>query len=113
MAEIRVNAEQWNAIPGDEQNRIVAALREVGALNVEDQIIPDPSEAPFTEKTPFDLVGNPLKAKGMREAICKAACDAVAAQAVIWCTANTAGAGLVACLAAVEGVRQVCRRACE
>ncbi len=110
MASIKVNAGQWNAISENERQSIIDGLRETGAIKAEDTVIPDQDEPPFTEETVLEPMWNPIKdvAKGA----CKALCDATAAAAVAWCTANTAGVGLVACLALAESARKECRKRC-
>jgi hypothetical protein len=42
MADIRINADQWNAISSDEQNQITENLRVSGLLKGESRIVPDP-----------------------------------------------------------------------
>lgn len=106
MADILVNSEQWNSISEEERKRITEGLRKVGALRAEDQVKGDPAVAPFDENTQFTPMWNPIKD------VCKALCDTAAAAGVAWCTANTAGIGLAACLAAAEVARQGCRDRC-
>lgn len=106
MAEIKVNKDQWEAITADEQAAIFDGLRKTGAIKIGDRIVVDPVAPPFTENTEMEPMWNPLKD------LCKAACDVAAATGAAWCTANTAGLGLVACLAASEAARQVCRDRC-
>ena len=110
MADILVNANQWNVVPTDEQERIVTALRETGALLDEDRIVADPSVTPFTEDTVLEPMWNPIK--DIVEGACKLACDTVAGTAAVWCTGNTGGAALVACLAIAEAARKECRKRC-
>jgi hypothetical protein len=106
MAEIRINEGQWAAISEEERSHIVDGLRKSGALQPEDIVVGDPSVAEMTADTPLEPMWNPL------EDICKAACDVAAGTALGWCTLNTAGLGLVACIAAAEAARNACRDRC-
>lgn len=106
MANILVNKQQWDALSNDEQERIAEGLRSTGALDASDSIVPDEQTAPFDENTKLEPLWNPLKD------VCKAACDVAAVSAFGWCTANTAGAALVACLALADAARQECRNRC-
>jgi len=106
MAEIKINENQWNAVSADEQRKIIDGLRSTGALQPDDVIVGDPSVPEITEETVFAPMWNPLKD------LCKAGCDIAAAAALAWCTANTAGVGLAACIAAAELARAECKRRC-
>jgi len=106
MANIIVNENQWNSITEDEQRKIIDGLRENGALQSKDNIVANPSAPEITSDTEFEPMWNPIKD------ICKAICDTTAAAGVAWCTANTAGLGLAACIAVAEGARQECRKRC-
>ena len=124
MANICVNEEQWNAVPMDERELIITGLRATGALRSDDQIVGDPSVERFTSEPELEPMWNPLRGiqkvidKGkdfIREAEragCKLACDATAAAACAWCTANTVGAGLVVCIGVAETARSKCRKGC-
>ena len=106
MAEVRVNEAQWNAVPEGERKRIVDGLRQSGALQPGDTVVADASAPEMTADTPFEPMWNPLKD------VCKAGCDVVATTAMAWCTANTAGLGTVACIAAAEAARNACKDRC-
>lgn len=106
MADVKINAQQWNSVSKEEQQRIENALRETGALKAGDRIVGAEDVPPFTADTELAPMWNPIKD------VCKVACDSAAAAAVAWCTANTAGVGLAACVAAAEAARQVCRDRC-
>jgi hypothetical protein len=107
MADIKVNKAQWDSVTDDDKKKIIDGLRTTGALKDGDKITGDANTAAFTKDTNLHPLWNPLKD------VCKAACDSAAVAAVAWCTANTAGVGLVACLAAAEAARQECHRKCD
>ena len=106
MAEILVNKGQWDAVSSEERSRITEALRSSGAIREEDSIVGSPDVEAFTEDTQMEPMWNPIREP------CKAACDVAATAAAGWCTANTAGVGLAACLAAAEAARRECRKRC-
>jgi hypothetical protein len=106
VTDILVNKNQWDSLSEDEQNEIVRGLRGTGAIKIGDKIVGDPNVPPFDENTPLEPMWNPIKD------ICKAACDTTAAAAAAWCSANTAGVALAACLAAAEAARRECRKRC-
>lgn len=103
---VKVNKAQWESVPAQERERIIEGLISVGALVPGDKIIGDDTMPPFTEESVIELCWNPLKEP------CKIACDAAAGAAFAWCTVNTAGAALVACYAAAEAGRNLCRDKC-
>jgi len=106
MSEIKINATQWNAVSPEDQQKITEGLREAGSLRPEDVIVGDATIPEFTKSTQLEVMWNPL------EDICKAACDVAAGTALAWCTANTAGIGLAACIAAAEVARKECKKRC-
>lgn len=106
MADIKINKQQWDALSQEDQKAITDGLRSTGGLKIGDRIVGDPNVPPFDENTQFAPMWNPIKD------LCKAACDLAAGTAAAWCTANTAGAGLVVCLAAAEAARQECHNRC-
>ena len=106
MAEIKINEDQWNAVSDDEKVKILDGLRSTGALSDDDVIVGDPNVSELTADTVLEPMWNPLKD------ICKAVCDVAAGAALAWCTANTAGVGFAACVAAAEVARGECKRRC-
>ena len=42
MADIKLNAEDWERLTEDEQAQVINALKQAGILTGEDTIIPDP-----------------------------------------------------------------------
>lgn len=106
MADLKINKQQWDALSSEDQKAITDGLRSTGGLKIGDRIVGDPNVPLFDENTKLEPLWNPI------QDLCKAACDAAAVSAVAWCTANTAGIGLAACLAAAEAARQECRNRC-
>ena len=106
MAQIRINKAQWEAVADSDKEAIIQGLRSTSALKIGDTIISDEDTPALTEDTLLEPMWNPLKG------ICKAACDVAATAAVAWCTANTVGVGLVACIALAEAARGECRNRC-
>ncbi|ABM03214.1 hypothetical protein Ping_1396 [Psychromonas ingrahamii 37] len=106
MTDIKVNKEQWDAVSADEQQRITEGLIGTGVMQEGDRIIGSDSEPKFDKNTLMEKGWNPLKD------ICKAGCDVAAGAALGWCTANTVGVGLVACIAAAEVARRECKKHC-
>jgi hypothetical protein len=106
MAQIRVNKQQWEELSAADQQKIVDGLRGTGALKDGDTIIGDEDTPAFDENSTLEPMWNPIKD------ICKALCDTAAASAMAWCTANTAGIGLAACIAAAESARKECKKRC-
>ena len=113
MAAIRINQTQWNSVAEPEQRKIMKGLRKVGAIGAKDTIVGDASVARITLSkvkasksiiTPMDGVG---------QTVCKIACAAAAAAGAAWCTVNTAGIGLAACLAVAGAAKEACDKACE
>lgn len=105
MADIRINADQWNALSSDEQNQITQNLRTNGLLKGESRVVPDPYVAALGE--------NDLKPAGwVPPRVCRALCDTAQAAAVAVCVAETAGVALVACLAASQIAGDACRDEC-
>jgi hypothetical protein len=103
MADIKVNADQWDAISKDEQKKITEGLRSVGSIKAEDNFVADQGAPAFDADQGISILWDPLKdAKNIL-------CDAAAGTAFAWCTANTAGLGLATCMAAAEAGRQACR----
>ncbi|PER84894.1 hypothetical protein CN498_23425 [Bacillus thuringiensis] len=107
--EILINDFLWKQVDSEEQIKIQQGLKEVGVLK-EGQVIKGSKFKPYSEKDELlnlDFsIGNVLKEP------CKAACNVAAAAAAAWCTANTAGVGLAACLVAAEEGRKLCRDRC-
>ena len=105
MADMLINKDEWDAVPPAEQKTILDGLIAAGTLKSGDRIVGDPGVPAST-----------LRAVGDRwepwKDLCKAGCDVVAGAGAAWCTVNTVGVGLIACLAAAEVVRNQCRDRC-
>ena len=106
MANVGVNAVQWNALSDDEKSTITAAFREAKLIGADENLVADPAAPPYQSTSPEFMGWDPL------EDLCKKGCDIAATAAAGWCSANTAGVGLVACLAAAEAARKHCRKKC-
>ena len=106
MADILVNEGQWKSLSKDEQDNITKGLRSTGAMKTGDQIVGSAASPVFDKNTKMEPLWNPI------EDLCKAACDVAAGAGAAWCTANTAGIALAACLAASEAARRECRKHC-
>ncbi len=107
MAEILVNAEQWNALSSDGQNQIIGALRECGTLKFEDKIVPVESvSAEPVGKLELTLIWDPL------EIPCKIACDALAYTGMGACLTLGAKPLIAACVLIVRAVQKECRKRC-
>lgn len=98
MADIPVNANQWNEVSESERASIVQGLRESGILKPDDNVVPS--------------VGLDALEWDPGKDICKAVCDATAGAAVAWCIANTAGVATAACIALANSAREECKRRC-
>ena len=104
MSDIKVNKSDWEGASPDEQKAILEGLIQTGALKPGDRILGDTAISSTDNR-----VGerwNPIKDG------CKALCDIAAGTGAAWCTANTVGLGLAACLAAAGAVREKCRDGC-
>lgn len=106
MADIKVNKDQWGALGEDEQQKITKGLKGCGVIQESDTIVGSEQISPFDKQTQLEPMWNPL------QDLCKSACDVAAGGALAWCTANTVGIGLAACLAAAEAARQECKNHC-
>lgn len=111
MAEIKINKSQWDEVDEDTRQKIVDGLRKVGALRADDKIVSAVDVAAFTVDPKFAAVQEPtaLGFIAFRDPFRDAACDIAAAGALAWCTANTAGVGYAACVAAAEAARNACK----
>jgi TRAP-type mannitol/chloroaromatic compound transport system substrate-binding protein len=106
MTDILVNKGQWDALPKEEQDKIIKGLRETGAIYDTDEIVGDDSVSPIDENTQLQPMWNPLKDA------CRALCDVAAAAALGWCATHTAGTGLAVCVAIAEKARTRCKNNC-
>ena len=102
MAEIRVNAQQWNAVKEEDQKRIDTALKAVGALKPDDVIVPD-LNAPVikTQAVP-----------GTSGWLCEFLCHAAANAGRAACFQLVDPVAIAACLAAVEVALKKCLKEC-
>ncbi|NJK53644.1 MAG: hypothetical protein HC936_14090 [Leptolyngbyaceae cyanobacterium SU_3_3] len=98
MANIRINANQWNSLSEDGKHQIIQIYRNTGLLKGDDNVVPD-SGVPLVENIEF-----PIPPK-----VCRIACDATATAAAC---AVLAPELIAACIAGAEIARQACRDAC-
>ena len=110
MANIPVNAAQWNAVSREDQEKIIAAFKESKLIGSDDTIVPDPNAEALDEDSPIIMAWNPIG--DLKKSLCKKLCDALAATAFAWCAANTAGVGYIGCMAAAEALRKACKKKC-
>lgn len=109
MANIRLNAEQWNSFSPDIQFQIVSILKKANLLDEDHTVVAD-AKAPRAEDMMPGFLPNPF---------CESACDASAVVAAVVCDASAAIAAvdcsvlapeaIAACLYAAELSRQACR----
>ena len=97
--KIKVNADQWISASDEERELIRSGLIEVGALEVDDLVIPDGAAAPFDMSNGISLQWNPMLD------VCKIGCDAAAGIGFAWCVVNVTGDALAACLALTDSAR--------
>ena len=107
MAEIKISEATWSQVDDKDKKLIHEILKEAGSLKKEDQIVGSAEIQAYSEDEDIiNLRWNPVKD------LCKSACNVAAATAAGVCTAETAGVALVACLAAAEEGRKLCRGRC-
>ena len=102
MADIRINATQWNALTEAIQRQIEQELKLAGALRPEDHIVPDP-EAPLVDEITTDR---------LTDWICKMACELAAAAGKVACFKLVNPAAILLGLGVVEEARKQCRKRC-
>lgn len=101
MADVKIDKSKWDALSDEEKRKITDGLIKAGTLKSGDNIVGDAVVGTSVQPA-WDPVGD----------ICRGACDVAAGVGAAWCTANTVGVGLIACLAAAEAVRNECRNHC-
>lgn len=110
MATIFVNREAWESLSKEDQDSIIAALRDGGAMkdgdtlspadDVEEAMVPNSS---FIKDAAEALAGNPA---------CEAACSAAYASAVSRCNLLPHPAARAVCFSAAMGAYALCLRNC-
>ncbi|MEH6847837.1 MULTISPECIES: hypothetical protein [Bacillus cereus group] len=107
MAKIKISEETWSQVHEDEKKKIHNILIEAGSIDKEDKIVGDTAIPAHKEDEDIMTISWNLK-----KDLCKATCDVIAATAAAACTAGTEGFGLVACLAAADAAKDLCRDRC-
>lgn len=54
MAEIRINADEWNSLPEEDRAKITELMREHNLLEEDEEIIPDPDTLPTSARKESD-----------------------------------------------------------
>src|SRR5688500_10797035 len=98
MADIPVNREEWESLSSQDQEEVLKALKEAGAITDKDRVSPS-DDAPRM----LSAAGNPA---------CEAACNAAYAAAVARCNLIPVPAGRAVCFAAAMAAYAVCLRNC-
>jgi hypothetical protein len=100
MANIRINANQWNSLSEDGKHQIIQIYRNTGLLKGDDNVVPD------SGVSRVDNIGFPIP-----PSVCRIACDVTATAAAAAC-AVLAPELVAACIAGAEIAREACRDAC-
>jgi hypothetical protein len=103
MADIKINASEWNALSTEQQTEITAILRRAGSIGDGDKIVPD-AAAPEIGLAAADAI----QPEGFW---CKLACNGAEAAAVAACAALSGPAAAV-CVAAAHAAGEYCRSKC-
>ena len=103
MANLSVNAVEWNSISAEDQTRITTILKTSGLLGQTDKIEGHP-EAP----TIAMLSSSTMKPQSI---FCKIGCDLAEAGAVAACSVFS-GPALAICIAAAHAGGELCRSKC-
>lgn len=110
-AAVKINKDQWDAVSPADKQKITAGLRRSGILKRNDYIIGSPNVGVYSRSI-FMPLGDLEPLAGVFSGACRIGCDGIAAGALVWCGANTAGAGLIACIAGAEAGRELCKSQC-
>jgi hypothetical protein len=103
MSELKLNANDWNALPKEDQAQIVKLLQKTGLLKPGDILKPDPTAAASR--------GAALSPEAVGGMFCKPLCDIGEAAAVALCAALPPPANAV-CIAAAHAGGELCRKNC-
>ena len=104
MANINVNAAEWNSLTGEQQNQIMGILRRTDLLKEGDRIIAD-ANSPRVGM----LAEGAVQPAGFW---CKLACNAAEAAAVAACGLLSGPAAGI-CIAAAHTAGELCRSKCR
>jgi sulfite reductase beta subunit-like hemoprotein len=123
MANIHVNAAEWDNLTEEERRRISSIMEEHGFLTGSDRIVADASAPPAMQvcKTAAKHLASVARDhKGISEAAarqrafdwCKAGCNIAEAAAVAACVLVPTPGNIV-CVAVAHGGAEFCRSQCE
>ena len=116
MAEIKINAGQWDELSEDEKKEIHTILKESELIQEEDQIVGDPNIPVFDPTAPIQLFTTsiqPMAAGSVNVNACEQRCDDAAAVARAACAGIPNWGWRIGCLAAIEAARWVCKSRCN
>ena len=113
MAEIKINAGQWNELSENEKKEVHTILKESELIQEEDQIVGDPNIPVFDPTVPIQLYTTSTQPMAGSVNACEQRCDDAAAVARAGCVRIPNWAGKIACLAIVEGGRWLCKSRCN
>lgn len=101
MADIRLNADQWNDLPSESKDAITNLLRDSTLLKEGDSIVGSKD------------VSSQSTESWIPPRICRAGCDVAEVAVVAACASIPGGiVAIVACQAAAHVAGDECRRAC-
>jgi hypothetical protein len=102
MADLRINADEWNSVTPPQRDRIKQILVDCKLLDTTDQIISDPNAPKMDQLVPT-----------LSTSICKAACTAAQSIAVAACQMLPTPIEVAACTAAALAADEFCRSKCS
>ena len=114
MAEIKINAGQWEELSEDEKKEIHAILKESELIQEGDQVVGDPNIPVFDPTAPIQLFTTSIQPMSVENVTaCEQRCDDAAIIARALCVKIPNGLGKVVCLTAVELGRSLCKSRCN
>lgn len=107
MASIAINRQQWESLADEEQQQVLRALREVGALNEDDEIV-------GSDDVPERMIPDSalIREAASVPAGCEAACNAAYAAACARCNFLPHPGLRAACYSAAMVAYAACLRNC-
>jgi hypothetical protein len=101
VADLKLNALEWNSIDPAQQARIKQILVDCKLISQTDRIVPDPSAPTLTQFKP-----------SIANSLCKATCTAAEALAVAACTMLSTPAEVGVCTLAALTAGELCKSQC-